>query len=85
MASELQIVTVKLPKAELRRFPPGQSRSDFIRAAVSEKLEKSGKPRWQPKTALGRKLLSLSERFEGELLDSNGIAKELRERRGGLY
>jgi hypothetical protein len=42
---------------------------------------------WRPKTAAGRKLLKLRERFlaqGGEVLDAEGIAEELRQRRGGL-
>ena len=38
-------------------------------------------------TAMGlarRKLLALSDRFEGERLDAEAIAEELRQRRGGL-
>jgi len=44
-------------------------------------------PAWRPKTATGRKLLKLRKRFlaqGGELLDADGIAEELRQRRGGL-
>ena len=44
-------------------------------------------PAWRPKTATGRKLLKLRKRFlaqGGEVLDANGIADELRQRRGGV-
>jgi Arc/MetJ-type ribon-helix-helix transcriptional regulator len=84
MPSDLTVVTVKLPNSDLRRMPPGETRSQFIRAAVAEKLARLDRPAWRPKTALGRKLLALSDRFEGERLDSEGIAEELRRRRGGL-
>jgi hypothetical protein len=84
MPTGLKIVTVKLPKQDLRRIPPGESRSKFIRSAVSEKLAREGHPEWKPKTAWGRKLLALSDRFNGQRLDNAGIAEELRERRGGI-
>jgi Arc/MetJ-type ribon-helix-helix transcriptional regulator len=84
MPTDLKIVTVKLPKADLRRIPRQQNRSDFIREAVSEKLDRLDSPEWKPKTPLGKTLVSLSNRFKGERLDADDIAAELRERRGGL-
>jgi hypothetical protein len=84
MPTNLKVVTVKLPKSDLRRIPRGATRSEFIRAAVAEKLARQDIPDWKPRTALGRKLLKLSERFDGERLDAEAIAQELRERRGGL-
>jgi hypothetical protein len=85
MPTDLKVITVKLPKSELRRIPPGKTRSAFIRAAVSEKLAREQATGWKPKTPLGRKLLALSDRFEGERLDTDGIAAELRDRRGGIH
>jgi len=85
MTNELLIVSVKLPLADVRRIPG--NRSEFVRQAVAEKLARESSPAWQPKTATGRKLLKLRKRFieqGGELLDAAGIAKELRQRRGGL-
>ena len=82
----LQPVTVKIPLSDLLRIPE-RNRSKFIRSAVSEKLARQSAPAWKPKTGTGRKLLALREKFiqrGGELLDSEGIAQELRERRGGL-
>lgn len=84
MPSELTVVTVKLPKEDVRRIPVGESRSAFIRAAVAEKLAREGSPPWKPKTPLGRKLLALSDRFHGKRLNAEQIAHELRERRGGV-
>jgi hypothetical protein len=84
MPTDLTIVTVKLPKTDLRRIPREETRSQFIRAAVSEKLARLERPPWKPKTALGKKLLALSDQFKGERLDAAGIADELRERRGGV-
>jgi len=86
MATDLTVVTVKLPRADLRRIP-AENRSEFIREAVSEKLAKLGASAWKPKTEIGRKLSALRQKFVdsgGELLDAEGIATELRERRGGL-
>jgi hypothetical protein len=83
MTRTLQAVIVKIPLSDRRRIPEAD-RSEFIRSAVSEKL--GGQPvcKWQPQTATGRKLLALRERFirsGGELLDSEGIANELKQRR----
>lgn len=53
----------------------------------SLKLAQKSGAVWHPKTAVGRKLLKLREQFlaqGGEVLDPDGIAKELRERRGGI-
>ena len=86
MTSTLQAVTVKIPLSDLRRIPEA-NRSGFIRAAVSEKLARQPASAWKPKTATGKKLLALREKFirsGGELLDSEGIADELKQRRGGL-
>jgi ribosomal protein L34 len=59
----------------------------FARKAVAKKLARESGPAWRPKTATGRKLLKLRNQFlaqGGELLSAEGIAKELRQRRGGL-
>ncbi len=85
MTQDLQVVSVKLPESDVRRIPG--NRSKFVRQAVAEKLARESKPPWRPKTAAGRKLLRLRNQFVaqgGELLDADGIAAELRRRRGGL-
>ena len=85
-AADVQAVSVKIPRSDLRRIPEA-NRSEFIRSAVSEKLARQPACEWKPKTATGRKLLALREKFirsGGELLDSEGIANELKQRRGGL-
>jgi hypothetical protein len=85
MTQDLRVLSVKLPLADVRRIPGNRSR--FVRQAVAEKLARESGPAWRPKTATGRKLLKLRNQFlaqGGELLDSNGIAHELRQRRGGL-
>jgi hypothetical protein len=85
MTSDLKVLSVKLPLSDVRRIPG--NRSEFVRQAVAEKLAREPGPAWRPKTATGRKLLKLRSQFlaqGGELLDADGIAEELRQRRGGL-
>jgi hypothetical protein len=85
MTNGLKVVSVKLPAADVRRIPGNRSR--FVREAVAEKLARESQSRWRPKTPFGRKLLRLRQRFiaeGGELLDSEGIARELKSRRGGV-
>jgi Arc/MetJ-type ribon-helix-helix transcriptional regulator len=85
MTNDLKVLSVRLPLSEVRRIPG--NRSEFVRQAVSEKLAREAGPTWRPKTATGRKLLKLRNQFlaqGGELLDADGIANELRQRRGGL-
>jgi hypothetical protein len=85
MTKELRVISIKLPASDVRRIPG--NRSEFVREAVAEKLARQSGPQWKPKTALGRKLLRLRQKFiagGGELLDAEGIAEELQNRRGGL-
>jgi hypothetical protein len=85
MTRDLKVVSVKLPLSEVRRITG--NRSEFVRQAVSEKLARQSGPVWRPKTATGRKLVKLRQQFlakGGELLDGDGVAEELRQRRGGL-
>ena len=85
MTQDLKVLSVKLPLSDVRRIPG--NRSEFVRQAVAEKLARESGPAWRPKTATGRKLLKLRNQFlaqGGELLDADGIANELRQRRGGL-
>jgi len=85
MTHDLKLLSVKLPLSDVRRIPG--NRSEFVRQAVAEKLARQSSPAWQPRTPTGRKLLRLREQFlarGGELLDADGIADELRRRRGGL-
>lgn len=55
-----------------------------MREAIKEKLQREAKKKWRPATEKGRKLLELSNRFEGDRLDQESIAEEVRLRRGGL-
>lgn len=85
MTSGLKVISVKLPVAQMRRIPGNRSR--FVREAVAEKLARESEPEWRPKTVFGKKLLRLREKFiaqGGELLDAEGIARELKSRRGGI-
>ena len=85
MTHDLKVLSVKLPLSDVRRITG--NRSQFVRRAVAEKLARESAPAWRPKTAAGRKLLKLRNQFlaqGGELLDADGIAEELRQRRGGL-
>jgi hypothetical protein len=85
MKLDFKVVSVRLPASDVRRIPG--NRSEFVRRAVAEKLARESRPAWRPKTATGRKLLKLRNQFlaqGGELLDTEGIANELGQRRGGL-
>jgi len=75
-------VSFKLPAADLKRIP-AKNRDKFLRAAVREKLERQ-EGRWKPKTAFGRKLLALSNKYKGKRLDAAAITDEIRQRRGGF-
>lgn len=71
-----------MPKSDLYKIP-AENRSEFIREAVAEKLGRMAEKEFKPKTALGKKLLELSNQFRGERLEPSAIAEEIR-RRGGL-
>jgi hypothetical protein len=85
MTNDLKIISIKLPISDVRKIRG--NRSVFVRQAVAEKLARESRPAWKPKTAAGRKLLKLRQRFlasGGEVLDVEGIEAELRQRRGGI-
>lgn len=82
----LRVISVKLPEQDLRCIPEA-NRSEFIRQAVAEKLARQASPKWEPKTPAGKLRRQLREKFirhGGILLDADGIAEEIRQRRGGL-
>ena len=86
MTAALKLVSVKLPVDDLRRIPE-QNRSEFIRSAVAEKLNRLQSRPLEPKTPEVRRMLTLRRKFVkggGRLLDAEGIADEIRRRRGGL-
>jgi Arc/MetJ-type ribon-helix-helix transcriptional regulator len=79
-------ISFKLPASDLRRIP-AKNRSEFLRSAVREKLERQKRTEWKPKTAWGKKLAALRARHVAsgaKLLTPEEILEEIRERRGGL-
>jgi hypothetical protein len=76
-------VSIKIPVEEFARIPKNNV-SRFFREAAREKLEREKKVKWNPTTAYGKKLLSLSRKYKGERLSDNEILRELKERSGGL-
>lgn len=83
--SALKVISVKLPESDVRRIRG--NRSDFVRKAVSEKLQREAAAPWKPKTAAVKRMLKLREQFlaeGGQTLNAAGISAELESRRGGL-
>ena len=84
-----KIISVKVPERLLRVMPPaGEGRSRFVIAALEEKISRRSSSDWKPKTQRGRRLAALLQkgRFErAPALDTEGILKELVERRGRLH
>ena len=82
-----KIVSFKAPLKIFRALPGAhKGRSRFIIAALEEKISRR-ESEWQPTTARGRRLKAILDRGaseRGEPLDAEGIARELRERRGGI-
>jgi len=73
---------------KLFRALPGahHGRSRFIISALEEKISRR-EEEWQPTTKRGRRLKAMLDRGAAERgpgLDDEGIAAELRERRGGI-
>ena len=83
-----KLVSVKLPLKIFRAMPGAhQGRSRFIISALEEKLSRR-ESEWKPTTARGRRLAALLEKGRAErepLLDAEGIARELAERRGRFH
>jgi hypothetical protein len=82
-----KIVSFKVPLKIFRALPGAHNgRSRFIISALEEKISRR-ESEWQPATERGRRLKALLDRGaaeRGPLLDDEGIAAELRERRGGI-
>lgn len=77
---------MKLPARDLQRIPQ-RNRSEFIRAAVAEKLDRLAAPSLEARRPTVRAMIELRRQFVaggGELLDAEGLAEEVRRRRGGL-
>jgi metal-responsive CopG/Arc/MetJ family transcriptional regulator len=83
-----KIISVKLPMKIFRAIPSAHNgRSRFINSALEERIQRQ-EAEWQPTTERGRRLKASLDRGaaeRGEPLDDEGIARELRERRGGLH
>ena len=86
--TETKLVSVKLPIKLFRAIPGAhRGRSRFIISALEEKVERQ-ESEWQPSSERGRRLKAILEKGaaeRGEPLDAEGIARELRERRGGRH
>jgi hypothetical protein len=86
--TETKLVSVKLPMKLFRAIPGAHhGRSRFIISALEEKVSRR-ETEWQPTTERGRRLKAILDKGaaeRGEPLDAEGIARELRERRGGLH
>lgn len=82
------MLSVKVPLKIFRALPGAhQGRSRFVVSALAEKIAKSADD-WKPTTAHGRRLAELLEKGKAErgpLLDDEGIARELQERRGRYH
>jgi hypothetical protein len=83
-----KLVSVKLPLKIFRAIPGAhKGRSRFIISALEEKISRR-ESEWKPTTARGRRLAALLEKGRAErepLLDAEGIARELAERRGRFH
>ena len=87
--TKTKLLSVKVP-LELYRALPGthKDRSRLIIAALEEKISSREEPKWKPTTERGRRLADLLKKGAAERgapLGPEGIARELRERRGGLH
>jgi hypothetical protein len=82
-----KVVSFKAPLKIFRALPGAhKGRSRFIIAALEEKISRR-ESEWQPTTERGWRLKAILDRGaseRGEPLDAEGIARELRERRGGI-
>lgn len=79
-------ISIKFPMQDLRKIPD-ENVSRFFRDAAYEKIARMQKPTVKHKSPLAKKLLAARQKFidsGGELLDAEGIARERRERRGGV-
>ena len=84
-----KLISVKVPKRLLRLLPAaGKGRSRFVIAALEEKVSRRNLDPWAPKTKRGQRLAELLQKVQLERapgLDSEGIARELTERRGSYH
>lgn len=84
-----KLISVKIPERVLRLMPPaGKGRSSFIIAALEESISRRQSAEWKPTTERGQRLAALLKKGRRErepLLDAEGIARELAERKGRYH
>lgn len=84
-----KLVSVKVPLKIFRALPDAHNgRSRFIISALEEKISQRHETEWQPTTARGRRMKAILDKGaaeRGEPLDAEGIAAELRVRRGRFH
>jgi len=84
----MKMISFKAPMRIFRALPGAHNgRSRFIISALEEKISRR-EEEWQPTTERGRRLKAILDRGAAERgapLDAEGIAAELRERRGGIH
>ncbi|HEY3760744.1 MAG TPA: hypothetical protein VGN23_03255 [Verrucomicrobiae bacterium] len=83
-----KLLSVKVPMRVFQALPGAhKGRSRFIIAALEEKIQR-GQSEWQPTSERGRRLKAILDKGaaeRGPLLDDEGIARELQERRGRFH
>jgi hypothetical protein len=84
-----KLVSVKVPLKIFRAMPGAhKGRSRFIISALEEKISQRHEKEWQPTTARGRRMKAILDKGAAEReepLDAEGVAAELRERRGRFH
>lgn len=87
MSTPAETISFECPPELRERLPASDSdRSEFIRQAIVEKLERDRRPEWKPTTKRGLRLAELLEAGKAErgpLLSEAEFERELSERRGG--
>ncbi len=84
-----KLISVKVPLKIFNALPGAhKGRSRFIISALEEKISQSTEFQWKPTTERGRRMAALLEKGKAErepLLDDEGIARELAQRRGRFH
>ena len=83
--AKFKTISVKFPVSDVGRIPGNASR--FFRVAGYKELDRIEKKDWKPKNPYAKKLWAMRQKYiqsGGELLDLDGINREIKERRGGL-
>jgi hypothetical protein len=83
-----KLLSVKVPLRVFRALPAAhEGRSRFIIAALEEKIQRRDSD-WEPVSRRGQRLKAILDKGAAERgapMDAEGIARELRERRGDLH